>query len=387
MEGIHQPFYEEANNIHCSLIRSVLIQQDHFMFSTGGSNLMWMFIFRSKVSGLLRHVGNVDDNNSWRSRNLPFLLNSLTKDVAMTCEVTDEDECASPEMKLTIEEDPKGDYVILRESEGFLDDVGGGGGSSGAQCSSSSSSRWWSLWWWAKLVLLLAFLGVLAAVFFKWVGPFFLDKEIIPIINWETSTFSKPMLGFLLFATVALFPIILLPSTPSMWVAGMTFGYGYGFLLIIAGVSIGVSLPYFIGSLFHHKMQAWLERYPKKASIIRLAGEGNCFNQFRAVTFIRISPFPYIVYNYCAVATRVKYCPYFLGSLVGMVPEIFVAIYTGILIRTLADATHEDQSLAAPQIICNAIGFSATVLTTILITIYAKRRLKELQKQEEPLLQ
>lgn len=93
----------------------------------------------------------------------------------MTCEVTDEDECASPEMKLTIEEDPKGDYMILRESEVLLD---GGGGSSGAQCSSSSSSssRWWSLWWWAKLVLLLAFLGVLAAVFFKWVGPFFMDK-------------------------------------------------------------------------------------------------------------------------------------------------------------------------------------------------------------------
>ncbi|KAM7494146.1 hypothetical protein LguiB_028755 [Lonicera macranthoides] len=358
MEGIHQPFYEEANNIHCSLIRA------SFGLAVLGS---------AQLGGGL----SFKPGRSYFEFRLKF---------AMTCEVTDEDECASPEMKLTIEEDPKGDYVILRESEGFLDDVGGGGGSSGAQCS-SSSSRWWSLWWWAKLVLLLAFLGVLAAVFFKWVGPFFLDKEIIPIINWETSTFSKPMLGFLLFATVALFPIILLPSTPSMWVAGMTFGYGYGFLLIIAGVSIGVSLPYFIGSLFHHKMQAWLERYPKKASIIRLAGEGNCFNQFRAVTFIRISPFPYIVYNYCAVATRVKYCPYFLGSLVGMVPEIFVAIYTGILIRTLADATHEDQSLAAPQIICNAIGFSATVLTTILITIYAKRRLKELQKQEEPLLQ
>lgn len=40
-----------------------------------------------------------------------------------------------------------------------------------------------------------------------------------------------------------------------MWVAGMTFGYGYGFLLIMSGVAIGVSLPFFIGSLFHHKIQ------------------------------------------------------------------------------------------------------------------------------------
>ena len=75
-------------------------------------------------------------------------------------------------------------------------------------------------------------------------------------------------------------------------------------------------------------MQGWLEKYPKKASILRSAGGGSWFHQFRAVAFIRISPFPYLIFNYCAVATNVKYGPYMVGSLVGMVPEIFVAIYT-----------------------------------------------------------
>lgn len=74
--------------------------------------------------------------------------------------------------------------------------------------------------------------------------------------------------------------------------------------------------------------QEWLKKYPKKARVIKLAGEGNRVHQFQAVTLIRISPFPYIVYNYCAVATNVKYVPYLLGSMVGMVPEILVAIYT-----------------------------------------------------------
>ncbi|MFS7898050.1 hypothetical protein Hanom_Chr00s015717g01755071 [Helianthus anomalus] len=46
-----------------------------------------------------------------------------------------------------------------------------------------------------------------------------------------------------------------IPSTPSMWVAGMSFGYGFGFFLIIGGVTIGASLPYFIGSLFYHTIQ------------------------------------------------------------------------------------------------------------------------------------
>ncbi|XP_052208778.1 uncharacterized protein LOC127812442 [Diospyros lotus] len=292
-----------------------------------------------------------------------------------------EDDRVVPELKLIVEGD-NGDYGELRESDCCpVEEFDGGGAQQ-----PGNLGRWSCLWWWTKVALSLIFVAVLAAVFLKWIGPFFMDKEIIPIINWERSTFCTPILAILLFASVALFPTLLLPSTPSMWVAGMTFGYGFGFLLIIGGAAIGVSLPYFIGSLFYHKIQGWLEKYPKKASIIRLAGEGNWFNQFRAVTLIRISPFPYIIYNYCAVATNVKYGPYLLGSLLGMVPEIFVAIYTGILIRALADASHDRVSLSAPQIIFNILGFCATVATTIIVTIYAKRRLKELQEADELLL-
>ncbi|KAM3343752.1 hypothetical protein BC332_00476 [Capsicum chinense] len=291
-------------------------------------------------------------------------------------------------------EDSKGGYVKLcgdnleENNKGFLKGcIGASSSGISGYGGNSSSSRCWSLWWWAKLVLVLIFVGVLAAVFLKWVGPFFMDKEIIPILNWETRTFSTPVLAVLVYASVALFPTLLLPSTPSMWVAGMTFGYGYGFLLIIGAVPIGVSLPYFIGHLFRHRIQSWIERYPKNASVIRLAGEGNWFNQFRAVALIRISPFPYIVYNYCAMATGVKYGPYLLGTLIGMVPEIFVTLYTGILIKTLANASQEQRFLSAPQIILNVLGFSFTFATTVMITIYAKRRLKQLQRDEELLLQ
>ncbi|KAH6755752.1 SNARE associated Golgi protein family [Perilla frutescens var. hirtella] len=194
------------------------------------------------------------------------------------------------------------------------------------------------------------------------------------------------MIALIVFASLAIFPLLLIPSTPSMWVAGMTFGYGYGFLMIIGGVLIGASIPYFIGSLFYHRIHVWLERHPKRASIIRLAGEGNWFNQFRAVALIRVSPFPYVIYNYCAVATDVKYVPYLLGT-VGMLPEIFVALYTGILIKTLANASQDRQSLSVSQIVLNVIGFCITVAATIAVTLYAKRRLKELQTREELLLQ
>lgn len=81
-------------------------------------------------------------------------------------------------------EDLKGDYVKLggddlEDNKGF---VAGCMSDSSSELSYGGNSRCWSLWWWAKLVLVLAFVGVLAAVFLKWVGPFFMDKVSLSMI-------------------------------------------------------------------------------------------------------------------------------------------------------------------------------------------------------------
>ncbi|ESQ55064.1 hypothetical protein EUTSA_v10025848mg [Eutrema salsugineum] len=298
----------------------------------------------------------------------------------MTCP---EDEKAVLELQVRVEEDEIEKGLFVKLSEGLEN------GQESEQDKEEREEIGSSpFWFWVKLALLLVFLAALAVVGFKWIGPLIMDKELIPIIKWEIRTFTHPVCGLLVFASVAIFPTILLPSTPSMWIAGMTFGYGYGFLLIISAVAVGVSLPYFIGHLFRHKIQGWLERYPGQAVVLRAAGEGNWFHQFRAVTLIRVSPFPYILYNYCSVATRVKYGPYITGSLLGMVPEVFVAIYTGNLVKTLAEASSaEKHGLSVTQVILNILGFLVTVATTILITKYAKRQLETMRKEEEALLQ
>ncbi|KAJ8449345.1 hypothetical protein Cgig2_002477 [Carnegiea gigantea] len=159
------------------------------------------------------------------------------------------------ELKLRINEEKDGcSYDVLRRCDDHHDVGSSESDCSGSDRSSDSEpatprSRYGFFCECVKVFFLVAFLGVLAFVIFKWVGPFFMEK-------------------------------------------------------------------------------GWLQRYPKNASLIRLAGEGGWFDQFRAVALIRISPFPYILYNYCAVATSVKYGPYILGSILGMVPDVLVAIYT-----------------------------------------------------------
>lgn len=77
--------------------------------------------------------------------------------------------------------------------------------------------------------------------------------------------------------------------------------------------------------------QKWLDNHPEKAAIVRLAGDGEWLHQFQAIALVRLTPFPYVVLNYAAVATGVKYGPYLTGTLVGMAPEILLAIYRLVL--------------------------------------------------------
>ncbi|XP_017613528.1 uncharacterized protein LOC108458634 [Gossypium arboreum] len=224
--------------------------------------------------------------------------------------------------------------------------------------------------------------AILVIIAIKWVGPLMLKKVIVPALQWEAHAFSTTERILVIVTSLALFPTLCLPSTPSMWMAGMAYGYIKGLLLVMMGVSLGVSLPFFVGSMFHTKIQRLLGKYPKEASILRLAGEGNLLHQFRTVTLIRISPLPYIMFNYAAVATNVRYIPYMMGTWVGMLPEVFIALYSGILIRSFAEATQYKRSLTPRQIIYNIVGFCASVTATIFIGIRTKKRLDRLQEEE-----
>ena len=198
-------------------------------------------------------------------------------------------------------------------------------------------------------------------------------------MQWEATAFGRPVLALVLVASLALFPVFLIPSGPSMWLAGMIFGYGIGFVIIMVGTTIGMILPYLIGLLFRDRihvrlfisfskkkkkkweksfilyipnedlmkwemvfiylsliclvliMQQWLKKWPQKAEMIRLAGEGSWFQQFKVVALFRVSPFPYTIFNYAIVVTSMKFWPYLCGSIAGMVPEAFIYIYRFVL--------------------------------------------------------
>ncbi|CAB4275849.1 unnamed protein product [Prunus armeniaca] len=158
---------------------------------------------------------------------------------------------------------------------------------------------------------------------------------LLPILQWEATAFGRPVLALVLVASLALFPV------------------------------------------------QWLKRWPRNAAMIRLAGEGSWFHQFRVVALFRVSPFPYTIFNYAIVVTSMTFWPYLCGSVAGMVPEAFIYIYSGRLIRTFADVKYGNYHLTTVEIIYNIISLIVAIITTVAFTVYAKNALNELKREEE----
>ncbi|KAJ8752169.1 hypothetical protein K2173_003777 [Erythroxylum novogranatense] len=236
--------------------------------------------------------------------------------------------------------------------------------------------------WWIKVLAWVILGTICLLIFLKWGVPFLLGKVLYPVMQWEATAFGRPVLALVLVASLALFPVVLIPSGPSMWLTGMIFGYGLGFIIIMVGTTIGMLLPYWIGLFFRERIHQWLKKWPQKAAMLRLAGEGSWFYQFRVVALFRVSPFPYTIFNYAIVVTSMRFWPYLCGSVAGMVPEAFIYIYSGRLIRTLADVQYGNHHLTAVEIIYNIISIIITIITVVAFTVYAKRALKELETAE-----
>ncbi|XP_062029383.1 uncharacterized protein LOC133745341 [Rosa rugosa] len=239
-----------------------------------------------------------------------------------------------------------------------------------------------SFWWWIRALALCLVTIVVLLIFLKWGVPFLFEKVLLPIMRWEATAFGRPVLAIVLVASLALFPVVLIPSGPSMWLAGMIFGYGFGFVIIMVGTTIGMILPYLIGLYFRDRIHQWLKRWPRNAAMIRLAGEGSWLHQFRVVALFRVSPFPYTIFNYAIVVTSMTFWPYLWGSIAGMVPEAFIYIYSGRLIRTFADVKYGNYHMTTVEIVYNTLSLIVAIVTTVAFTVYAKNALNELKRAE-----
>ncbi|MGE5247593.1 MAG: TVP38/TMEM64 family protein [Verrucomicrobiota bacterium] len=129
-------------------------------------------------------------------------------------------------------------------------------------------------------------------------------------------------LGPVVFIAIYSVGTLFAPATPFTIAGAVIFGKWYGMVYNLAGDVLGASLAFFLGRYFLHGISRnflesklpWLDR--------KTAEEG-----FSVIFYLRIFWFPFIVLNYAAGATRIRFRDYLLGSTLGLLPPVFIATY------------------------------------------------------------
>ena len=176
-----------------------------------------------------------------------------------------------------------------------------------------------------KLVAFLLLVAVAAyIVFFTPAGALFRTPEGRKALVGKLDTLVQAAgaLGPALFILVYALGVLFLPATPFTIAGAVIFGKFHGMLYNLAADALGASAAFFLGRYFLHGVargfletrMPWLDR---KAS-----EEG-----FSVIFYLRIFWFPFIVLNYAAGATRIRFRDYLLGTVLGLLPPVFIFTY------------------------------------------------------------
>ena len=120
-------------------------------------------------------------------------------------------------------------------------------------------------------------------------------------------------------------PLVPLPASVMTITGGLAFGPWWGTLAALTGATVRACAEFGIARLLGRAAVAKLLKGKVAALDEKLGANG-----FKAVLFIRLLPnLPFDVQNYGLGFSRVRFAPYALASVLGMMPGCFAFVYFG----------------------------------------------------------
>ena len=179
-----------------------------------------------------------------------------------------------------------------------------------------------------NILKLAAFLLLLAAITYVMLltptGALFRTAEgrSAMVRGLDALVRSAGPLGPVLFVLIYTIGALFLPATPFTIAGAVIFGKFPGMLYNLVADTLAASISFYLGRYLLHGVargfletrMPWLDR--------KAAEEG-----FPAVFYLRIFWFPFIVLNYAAGATRIRFRDYFFGTVLGVLPAVFISTY------------------------------------------------------------
>ena len=188
--------------------------------------------------------------------------------------------------------------------------------------------------------------------------------------GWSAA--AGPYAGFLYGLLYFVAALLLVPAAAFSLGAGFLFGFPLGVVISILSIAASAAAAYVIGrSIARKRVERMLTARPRLAAVDGALRE----NGWKVVALLRLNPLlPAAPLNYVLSATSIRFLPFLVGTVIGMLPDTLVYVALGsaghLLIEPGARRSPAEWALLG-------LGIAATAAATVLITRIARRKLAE----------
>ena len=193
------------------------------------------------------------------------------------------------------------------------------------------------------------------------------------ILEYKNNNFLLLTISFFIFSII--WVLLLGFASPILLFAGFVYGKWWGILIVLIGTTIGATLLYLLAGLFFkdiikkkldHKFSKFKDFFKKKELLY--------FTIFR---FIGGGGTPYGIQNVLPVLFNISLKNYFLGTLIGSGPPMFVTVA---LADGIENVIEKNETLSfftvfsSPDIYLPILGFVIIIIMTVILkkTLFKK---------------
>jgi len=187
--------------------------------------------------------------------------------------------------------------------------------------------------------------------------------------------------GPIIYALVyAICTVLGVPGSALTLASGIIFQELWiAFIVISIGSTVGACCAFLLGRTV---MRSWVktktEKYPTFKAIDISIGKRGIYMVF----LLRLSPvIPFNILNYALALTAVSFPAYAIASWIGMMPGTFMYIY--IPWAGVHAATTQGTANIVQDVLVYGVGSLVTIVVVVLVTILARRAIKQAVAESE----
>ena len=197
----------------------------------------------------------------------------------------------------------------------------------------------------------------------------FIKNNVDYFSNLKDKNYYTLLLTFFLF--VVFWVLLLGFGSPVALASGFIFGKWIGTIIIATSLSVGSLLLYLIANFFFRDLVQ--QKLGNRMVFLKDLFKKNEFLYFLIYRFI--GGLPFFIHNTLPVIFNVKIVNYFFGTLLGMIPQLFIMVSIGSGLEKIIKTNNSPPSffeiIATKDIYLPLIAFIAIVV----ISIFLKRKI------------